>query len=145
MHILTSLPVLTHPFTSWMSPRPIILNRMIRVRGSSTCSDVARSDLSFAFAYELGPFLFTLAPMTYGWSILAMREEYFERAASWSAVLSLACAATAVRGLFTAGRGATVAARLIEEVIPCALPVLTATCCRSRLYCLVKSKIIQYL
>lgn len=63
---LTSFPVLTHPFTSWMSSLPIILKRMIRVRGSSTCSDVARSDLSFAFAYELGPFLFTLAPMTYG-------------------------------------------------------------------------------
>ena len=49
----TSLPALMRPFTSRM---PII---MIPVRGSKTCSLVARSDLSFMFANELVHFLFT--------------------------------------------------------------------------------------
>src|SRR5579863_4822041 len=76
----TSLPVLTQPLTSWIKPRPIILNSMMRVRGSSTCSFVARSDLSFMFAYELGPFRFTPTPIVYGTSILDRRDEYFARA-----------------------------------------------------------------
>jgi hypothetical protein len=84
---LTSFPVLTQPLTSLTSPLPIILNRMILVRGSSTCSLVALSDLSLAFARSLGPFLFVAMPiMLYGWSIWAMREEYLERAANWSEV-----------------------------------------------------------
>lgn len=87
----TSLPVLTQPFTSWISPRPIILKRISRVRGSSTSSDVARSDLSFMFAYELGPFLFTPTPMSYGWLICAICDEYLESVASWPTVLSLVC------------------------------------------------------
>ncbi len=77
--LLTSLPALTHPLTSWIKPRPIILKSMIRVRGSSTCSFVARSDLSFMFAYELGPFLLTPTPIMYGTSILAKRDEYLAR------------------------------------------------------------------
>jgi len=119
---------------------------MILVRGSRTCSFVARSDLSFAFAYELGPFLLTPTPMIYGTSIFAIRDEYFASAPSWSVVLSFGCElgpavedTIPLRGWLIAGRGATELERLMEEMIPCAFPVRTATCCRRRLYCLVKS------
>lgn len=141
----TSFPVLTHPLTSSMTPRPIILNKIKRVRGSRTCSFVARSLLSFILACALGPFLFTPTPITYGASIFARRELYFARAASWSEVLSLptisfvaAVLIFALFGTFTAGRAATLACVCAEDV-PWALPVRTAACCRNRLYCFVKS------
>ena len=149
--VCTSLPVLMHPFTSCMSPLPIILNRMILVRGSRTCSLVARSDLSFMFANELGPFLFTLTPMLYGTSIAAIRDEYFDRAVSWSVVLSCRGAVVAVvpcrlvrlgrggLGWFTTGSAASAVDGFVKDVTACAFPVRTATCCRRRLYCFVKS------
>lgn len=58
------------------------------MRGSRTCSFVARSLLSFKFACALGPFLLTPTPMVYGTSILAKRELNLARAASWSDVRS---------------------------------------------------------
>ena len=136
--ILTSLPALTHPLTSWIRPRPIILKSMIRVRGSSTCSFVARSDLSFMFAYELGPFLLTPTPIMYGTSILAKRDEYLARASNWSDAGDLA-GVVAVLGRLTAGREATDVVCLIAETTPRAFPEFTARCCRRRLYSLVKS------
>ena len=139
---ITSFPVLMHPFTSWIEPLPIILNKMSRVRGSRTCSLVARSLLSFIFACALGPFLFTPTPITYGASILARRGLYLESAASWSAVLSPLTPALGESfrfGRLIAGIGATDTPCFKDEVVPGALPVRTATCCRKRLYCLVKS------
>ena len=136
--ILTSLPALTHPLTSWIKPRPIILKSMIRVRGSSTCSFVARSDLSFMFAYELGPFLLTPTPIMYGTSILAKRDEYLARASNWSDAGDLAGVVAAL-GRLTAGREATDVVCLIAQTTPRAFPEFTARCCRRRLYSLVKS------
>lgn len=80
----TSLPVLTQPLTSLKSSRPIILNNIRRVRGSRTCSFVARSALSFWLAVALGPLRFTPAPMPaiYGVVIFARREENLDRRAS---------------------------------------------------------------
>jgi len=103
----TSFPVLMQPLISLTKPLPIILKRMILVRGSSTCSVVARSDLSFWFAVALGPLRFTPTPRC-GRSICTILDEYLERRVSWSESLlsrfSFWVSFWAVEGLGACGR-----------------------------------------
>jgi hypothetical protein len=82
------------------------------------------------FAYELGPLRLTPMPMTYGTPILAMRELYLARALSCD-VRSFEffwTAGAAERGWFTAGSGATETVGVVDDTMPVAQPVRTATC-----------------
>lgn len=149
----TSFPVLTHPLTSKSKPRPIILNKIIRVLGSSTCSLVARSLLSFWFAEAEGPFLFTPTPRSYDISRFRNLEEYFDKAWSWFSVLSFDWLELGIPsfgaegfvglGRLTAGRAATLELFETADRTPWATPVRTATCCLRRLYCFVKSILVH--
>ena len=118
------------------------------MRGSSTCSFVARSDLSFMFACALGPFLFTLARICwYGVSICAMREE--KRGASAAALLffvyepeATSCCATFLDVLSGPVDSGQTRHRRSCPCLGCSLPYsLSDACWRSRLKCFVKSAV----
>lgn len=151
-----------HPLISLTTPLPIILNKMILVLGSRTCSVVALSALSFWFADALGPFRLTLTPswnpedlsvlldLVYGSSMFAILDAYLDKRVSWSVNRLSSCAFRSVEsfvavlavrvgfGLLMAGRTAGVES---EETLPWEM----ALCSRKRLYCFVKSTQTQNL